>query len=527
MAKKRQNKKNKKVIVSESATTLNAPNSAMAVNKNPELITTEQVQSIAASMHTRSIFDNFKPTRERIMQLGYDTLEIMADRNPIINAIINKRCEQMRAFCQVSADDKDRGFKIVPRRNAPEEAKNDTDTMALLEDFFIQTGFAYDDDREDDFADFVQLLVRDLLVFDQNATEIQRTNKGEVFAFWYVDGTSIKRVDEVRGEDTFGKNFKFVQEDQGRKTIAKFTSDDLIFDYSNKRARMRHRGYGYAKTEQCIDIITTLLFSFSYNKDLFVKDKIPKGFIKIMGDVNDETVRKVREAWISEMEGYGGRFKVPIVPSGKDGAGIDWQPLGQSNREMEYQQLVNMMMSIIGAVYGIDLAEIGIKTDNYNSLNAESGEKRIQNSKDSGLGNIVFYVETFCNKILSKITPYYTFKFTGIKNEDRLAEAQLKKAEVESTKTINQLREADGDEPLDDEYANVVLNPQAVQIFMAGKQAEEMDGQEAGEGEIEEDDSDFSAPDDAIEEIDEEDEVQEIESEVKKSLEDNTVEIII
>ena len=38
------------------------------------------------------------------------------------------------------------------------------------------------------------------------------------------------------------------------------------------------------------------------------------------------------------------------------------------------------------------------------------------------------------------------------------------------------LREEDGDKPIDEEYANVVLNPQAVAIYNQAKQAEQFGG---------------------------------------------------
>jgi len=483
MAKK--SKKDRTRNTTSQLNHINAPAEAMAVNNDPNIVTEQQVRELSADLHERNIFESYKPMRERILKVNYDVIEMMCNNNPIINAIINKRCEQMRPFCHVADDDKDRGFKIVPRRNAPDNIKNDKDTMALLEDFFMQTGFMYDDEREDDFADFIQLLTREALTFDQNTTEIQRTNRGEVYAFWYIDGTSIKRVDEKKGAEVYGKKYKFIQVDKQNRVITKFTNDDLIFDYMHKRARLKYRGYGYAKAEQCIDIITTILFSFSYNKDLFMKDKIPKGFIKVMGDINDATIRKVRQAWINEMEGYGGKFKVPIVPSGKDGVGIEWQSLGMNNRDMEYDKLMNLMMSIIGAVFGIDLAEVGIKTDNYSPMIGESGDGRLQHSKDTGLGSLLMYSETYCNKILSKITPWYNFKFTGVKNDDREAEAKIHRAEVESYKTINEIREDQGLEKIEESYADVVLNPQAVQIFNQEKQSEQMGEEGMGEDGLE------------------------------------------
>jgi hypothetical protein len=51
-----------------------------------------------------------------------------------------------------------------------------------LSDFIEQTGFSYDPEREDDFMDYMQMLVRETMIIDQISTEIQYNRVGETVA---------------------------------------------------------------------------------------------------------------------------------------------------------------------------------------------------------------------------------------------------------------------------------------------------------------------------------------------------------
>jgi len=80
------------------------------------------------------------------------------------------------------------------------------------------------------------------------------------------------------------------------------------------------------------------------------------------------------------------------------------------------------------------------------------------------------------------MTVDYRFRFVGLEREDETTLATLRKQEVETRMTINELREEDGLKPLDDDYANVVLNPQSVQIYMGDKAAKAQAEQQAQGG---------------------------------------------
>jgi len=435
-----------------------------------------KLRNIMGKFHDESQNDGSE-NRRRIMDVNFSTLRTMAHKNVLVNGIIKKRCDQMKPYLRVVNDEEPRGFRVVKKGG---DNKNDKRAIELQE-FFLDTGFEYDSEREDDLIDFTEMVIRETLTIDQLAVEMRRTNGGDVFDFWLLDGATVRR--------TMDDKHKYVQRIQLPVTSdsgspfheAFFTQDDMIFEYMNKRADVRYRGFGYSALEQSIDIVTTFLFGINYNRDLFVKEKIPKGFLKIMGDADPSTVASVQRYWKQQMEGYGAKFKIPVIPSGKDGVGIDFQSLGQSNREMEYQKLINLIMSLQALPFGIDLAELGIKTENHQQMIGESGFHRMQFSKDSGIGSLLMYLENLFNKILMKVDKDYEFKFYGIKDDDKEKDEKIKKARLETTATINELRKEDGLEPIDEDYANQVLNPQSIQIYMADKSAKQMEDAQGGE----------------------------------------------
>ncbi|MBA7556977.1 hypothetical protein ES705_49705 [subsurface metagenome] len=72
-------------------------------------------------------------------------------------------------------------------------------------------------------------------------------------------------------------------------------------------------------------MITTLLFVYNYLKDQLIRDRIPKGFISVMGDASKPQLDVIRNYWYAAMSGAGGSWNIPIVPSGKEGVGINFK----------------------------------------------------------------------------------------------------------------------------------------------------------------------------------------------------------
>lgn len=409
--------------------------------------------------------------RERILQLNFDTLRRSVNQLPLINGIINTRQDQILPFLKHATEKNDRGFtfEIENRLQEFRGAKEDPEEVLQLVNFIEQTGFMFDSEREDDFMDYVSMIIRDVYEIDQIATEIQYNRLGEPIAFWGLDGATISRVNDTSRWD---RNIRFVQMID-HKVYEEYGSEDLIFDYKFKRSDVRFRGYGYSPVEMCINIITTLLFGYNYIRDQLIKDKVPKGFISVMGDVGQSQMDSIRDYWYAAMTGAGAQFTIPILPSGKDGVGVDFKSLSTSNRDMEYHKTMMFISSLVGAVFSMDLAELGIKTDDSTSIIGENVEPRLQTSKDRGLASMLSFIEQHINKVIRKVTKKYRFKFVGLIKDDEQKKTEVRNKQIAGWRTIDDVREEDGEKPFNEDWSSIPLNPQAVQIFLATREAEQ------------------------------------------------------
>lgn len=411
--------------------------------------------------------------RERVLQLNFRTLRNITQRLPLIDAIINTRTDQIMPFCKLATAEGEKGFVFeLEQKTKTSHGKEgvDENEVMRLATFFEQTGFEFDANREDDFADYISMFVRDVYEIDQVATEIQRNRRGEPVAFWALDGATIARVAD---EKYYSRGVRFVQTIED-KIYNEYKVDDILFDYRFKRSDIKYRGYGYSPVEQAIDVITTLLFGYSYVRDQLMKDKMPKGFISVMGDVAKPQLDSIRNYWYAAMSGVGGNWAIPILPSGKDGVGVDFKTLGQSNKDMEYHKTIMFVSSIVASVFSIDLMELGIKADDSSSsLFGENTGSRMQQSKSRGLYSMLSFIEQHMNKILRKVTSKYRFKFVGLEVEDQKQKADIRNAQIGAWRSIDEIREEDELKPFNEDWSRMPLNAQAVQIFLQAKGAEQ------------------------------------------------------
>jgi len=421
--------------------------------------------------------------RERVMTLNYGVLRNISERLSIVNMIINCREMQLMPFFEPARLFGDKGFAISKKGKYDKRFKGKDKKADQMVEMVQQTGFVYDPLREDDFTDFAKMLVREILTIDQVAIELQYNKKKEIAAFWLVDGATISRA-TAEGYDN-KPDLCFVQEVDGQVTAA-YTREELVFDYMFKRASMGHRGYGYSLLEQGVDLVTTLILGISHNRDLFTKDKIPKGFIALQGEADQEVISALERYWYMAMSGAGAKFRIPILPTGKEGVSMDFKMLGQSNRDIEYNKLMLFFLSLFAGVYGMDMAELGIKTEHYQTVLSEGKiEGRQEYSKSRGVPALLNFLATVMNKIIRKIDQDYEFRFVGVDLEDETKKYERATKATAATRTINEMREEDGLETLEGEEYDKVATANLNQLRQFLQQAQMGEGME-GEEEYEE-----------------------------------------
>lgn len=458
---------------------------------------------------TENIYGNLK-TADRAFSREVDcqTLRRVSKKAWIINLCITNVQKKIRPFLKPSTNRNLRGFvvkkigedviKVAGRKSAERET---------IERFLLNCGFEESSDR-DNFNRFCTKIVRDVLEIDQVATEILYTRAGKPYAFCAVDGATIEKI--MPDQDN-PYDIKFVQLIDNIPT-AYYPEGTLIFDYQNPRTDVEHPFYGYSYVEQAIDLITSSINAFTYNAGFFTENKLPRGMLLLDGNASQETVEQMEDYLADIMSGTtANQWRVPILPAGNGTGGesnsIKWVQLGGTNREMEFQGWLDFLVSGIVSLFGCSMEELGLHSSKSQPVFERNTAPEIEASKSLVLGDMLAFLQQFINRIIKKVFPGYEIEFVGYERDDPQQVLSLAKQELESYKTLNEVRKEKGLPPLKAKWADECpANPQFVQMYQASQMSGEMEDMEYEDGS---DEADFVGEDNGGDSGDEEIDVTE------------------
>ena len=421
--------------------------------------------------------------------ISYRTLRRVSEKAWILNLCISNIIKKVRPFIKPLTENSTRGFRIKKKNTTSKVKMNEKEKKEVqeLEQFFLNTGDIEDNNRIDDLDKYVSKILRDICQLDQVATEIQRTKGGDVCAFWAVDPATIEVVLPGSVEAT---GFKFVQV-VNNIPYAFYTNTDFIFDCMNPRTDIERSGYGYSIVEQAIDLITSSINTFIYNAGVFTENKIPRGFLLLNGDADQEQVEEMEDYLANMMSGSpSSQWIVPIIPSGKNEGGegsrrIEWVSLQGSNREMEFQAWYDLQLSGIVGLFGLSMEDLGLHSQKSAPLIGNNVSPKIETSKSLVLGDMLSFLQKHFNTILKYKNPEYEFEFVGYERDDPKVILDMDKEEVSSYKTLNEKREEKGLKAIDfnevKNPADLPMNPQVIQSWQGVQQGgNEMNGNNMG-----------------------------------------------
>ena len=138
--------------------------------------------------------------RDRRSSLTWDTLRVMAEKNPIISSIINTRVRQVSVFTaplsDLAATGNDQlGYKLVHLDPNKELTKSELEYVADLERFIQACGYVEPGrirTGRDNFDTWIKKIVRDSLTFDAAVSELIPTRKGGLHSFYAIDAATIR-----------------------------------------------------------------------------------------------------------------------------------------------------------------------------------------------------------------------------------------------------------------------------------------------------------------------------------------------
>lgn len=422
-------------------------------------------------------------------EVDCQTLRRVSKKAWIINLCIINVQKKIKPFLKPSTNRNLRGFVVKKiGEDVIKAAGQKSEARTEIEQFLLNTGLEKSPDR-DNFTRYCTKILRDALEIDQVATEIGRTVSGKVYAFWAVDGATIEKV--LPNQDN-PMHIKYIQVIDSIPQ-AFYPADSLIFDYQNPRSDVRYSFYGYSPVEQAIDLITSTINAFTYNAGFFTENKLPRGMLLLDGNANQETVEQMEDYLCDIMSGTtANQWRVPIIPAGNGAGGennsIKWVALGGTNKEMEFQGWLDFLTSAIVSLFGCSMEELGLHSSKSQPMFEHNTTPEIEASKSLVLGDMLSFLQQYINQILERAYPGYEIEFVGYERDDPKQVLDLAKTELESFKTLNEVRKEKGLKPIEADWADKCpANPQFRQMY----QSAQMDGGGMEDPDAESDGADF------------------------------------
>jgi len=213
--------------------------------------------------------------------ISFNELRALADALPLLRAVIETRKDQIAA------------------QNYAVRARSRADTPGASKSIDAVMGFLARPDRRHSFADWLRMLLEDMLVIDA-ATLYPRFNRGgSLYALDVIDGATIK---PLIGEDGRAPEAPDPAYQQILKGVpaADFSTEELLYLPRNLRA---HRLYGFSPVEQIALTVNIALRRDAATLDYYSAGSTPDAFATLPKEWTADQIRSFQDYFDALMSG--------------------------------------------------------------------------------------------------------------------------------------------------------------------------------------------------------------------------------
>lgn len=395
------------------------------------------------------------------------------------------------------SDDEVEAFNFELERKAREKLNKQFEKAKKeAEDYILNCGKTENrpfETKKWKFDGALRAWVRDTLTYDIYSTEKVPDRAGRPHHWFPADGGTIKKASkDLRRYKDAAENFmnidilyperqeeakekqkvielkpellekdayKWVQVIRGKVERA-YTADEMAVGIRNVNTDIYNNGYGISELELLVGMVTGHINAEYYNQAYFTQGFSAKGILHIKAALNRRKVESVRTQWHHMLKGARNSFQTPIFAGVEE---VNWIPLTQNHNDIGFEGWMRYLVTMIGAIYQIDPAELGIHFKAEGSGGGLGGKddvkEKTENSKEKGLYPLLNHIENYINEeILKPFDARFILKFTGTKGENSKQTLERQKEEVKFKKTVNEIRAEDGLPPLPG-MDDVILDP--------------------------------------------------------------------
>lgn len=395
------------------------------------------------------------------------TLRKIADEQYIVNTIIQQRVADITRYSALSNAPWKPGWAIEMRDGRAQPTPGDLKDIADATRFVLNCNNVYGwDARKRDasnltpFQQFLAASVRDTYRYDQIAWWTDMDLKGRVRAFKALPAGNILRATPQGFEND--PNIFAAGVDEVGTVKHKFTRKELTLLVRNPRTDGDIYGYGFPEQCMAIKLIQGFTNAFEMNADIFTKDSMPPGLLKLKGMWGQRQVEAMTRIWGNLKRGAGKKWAFPAIPIPKDGD-IELLDLSRTaNNDGYFESYTNMVAGLFCALFAFPPSRLGYRISGKNNptepKDSQSSATIIDES-DGGLPTLLYTLQSGFNQyILWTIWPHLQLCFRGAnpKEDSRSYTARLQAS------TYNEMRALSDLPPFEDAFEDADHQEMAV-----------------------------------------------------------------
>lgn len=358
----------------------------------------------------------------------FEVLRNLADGYDLLRIIIETRKDQMSRL----------KWNIVPRAHAKKKSKQPEMIEAIeqIERFFVRP------DGTHFWADWLRLVLEDLLVLDAPAIYRRRTYGGSLYALEPIDGSTIKRVIDDWGRTPQYPVTAYQQVLKGLPALD-YTTRDLIYRPRNLRT---HKVYGFSPVEQILMTVNIGMRRQVWQLQSFTEGTIPEALIGTPSTWTPDQIRAFQDYFDSLLQGNTGeRRRARFVPGELAKGYVATKPSELFGEAEEW------LIRVVCFAFGVS-AQPFVKM-----MNRATAETAQESAAEEGLAPIQNWVKGLMDSIILDDFENEDLEFEWL-DEDELDPKTkseiLDKETGNGTLTLNEARAEKGLDPYDHPDAN-------------------------------------------------------------------------
>jgi HK97 family phage portal protein len=357
---------------------------------------------------------NTRVTPRQGEPVGFDEMRALADGYDLLRLVIESRKDQLAKL----------SWTVQPR----DKTKRPDAKCREVQEFLLFP------DRENNWHDWLRMLVEDMLVIDAATIYPRLTRGGKPYAFELVDGATITRKVDITGRTPLPPETAYQQVLKGVPAV-NYSMDELIYAPRNKRT---HKVYGYSPVEQVIMTVNIALRRQMHQLQYYSEGSTPDLIFQVPESWNPDQIRQFQVWWNGMLAGNtGARRGTMFVPNGVSPIDTKAQILKDDYDEW--------LARVICYAFSISPQSF------VKEMNRATAETALQQALAEGLQPVMNWIKGVADSLIWKCFGYTDLEFVWSQERplDPRVQAEIDKLYIEAgVLHPDEVRQTLGREPL-------------------------------------------------------------------------------